>query len=170
MAEDANVEVKKAENSSTTTKKRTTTRKKTVKKSEKKQVVFVKSKRKRAVARASSKDGTGRIRVNGFNIGTIEPKEFRFMMLEPTRVSRSIQDLARHMDMDINVYGGGQSSQAQAIRGVIAKSIVEMSKSEAVKSEFMRYDRSMLIDDVRRVEPKKFKGPKARARVQKSYR
>jgi ribosomal protein S9 len=34
----------------------------------------------------------------------------------------------------------------------------------------MHYDRFMIVDDSRRVEPKKFKGPKARARFQKSYR
>ena len=39
-----------------------------------------------------------------------------------------------------------------------------------IRMECMRYDRIMLVDDPRRVEPKKFKGPKARARFQKSYR
>ena len=34
----------------------------------------------------------------------------------------------------------------------------------------MQYDRSLLVADPRRCEPKKYGGPGARARVQKSYR
>lgn len=131
---------------------------------------FVKSKRKSAVARASAKAGTGKIRLNGFDINMFEPLELRRMMLEPIYVSKAANDQARHMDIKISVHGGGQSSQAQAVRGAIAKSIVTASKSDAIKREYLHYDRFMLIDDVRRVEPKKFKGPKARARFQKSYR
>jgi ribosomal protein S9 len=135
-----------------------------------KKVIFVKSKRKRAVARASAKGGTGKIRLNGFDINIYEPIQLKRLMLEPVYVSGSTQENARKMDIRVNVYGGGNSAQAQAVRGAIAKSIVGFSESEAIKAEYLRYDRYMLIDDVRRVEPKKFKGPKARARFQKSYR
>jgi small subunit ribosomal protein S9 len=131
---------------------------------------FVKSKRKRAIARASARSGAGKIRLNSFDINTFEPLELRRLMLEPLYVSNATYEQAKHMDININVHGGGQSSQAQAVRGAIAKSIVAASGSEAIKKEFMVYDRFMLIDDARRVEPKKFKGPKARARFQKSYR
>lgn len=134
------------------------------------QPVLVKSKRKSAVARASSKKGTGKIRINGFDIATYEPMELRHVMLEPINVSGLTRETARAIDININVRGGGQSSQAQAVRGAIAKSITGSSNSDVVRKEYMRYDRSMLIDDTRRVEPKKFKGPKARARFQKSYR
>ncbi len=37
----------------------------------------MKSKRKSAIARASSKRGTGKIRVNGFDINVYEPIELR---------------------------------------------------------------------------------------------
>lgn len=132
--------------------------------------IFVKSKRKRAVARASAKVGKGRIRLNGFDINVFEPIQLRRLMLEPVYVSKATQEYARGMDVDINVYGGGMSSQAQAVRGVIAKAIAAYSSNGAIRSEYLRYDRFMIIDDARRVEPKKFKGPKARARFQKSYR
>ncbi|MBI5046887.1 30S ribosomal protein S9, partial [Candidatus Micrarchaeota archaeon] len=36
--------------------------------------------------------------------------------------------------------------------------------------KFLSIDKSLLIEDTRRVESKKFHGPKARARFQKSYR
>lgn len=132
--------------------------------------VLVKSKRKSAVARASSKTGTGKIRLNSFDINTYEPIELRRLMLEPINVSASTHEWAKKLDISISVYGGGQSGQAQAVRCAIAKSIYMSSGSDAIKREYLSYDRFMLIDDARRVEPKKFKGPKARARFQKSYR
>ncbi len=132
----------------------------------------VKSKRKNAVARASWRSGNGRIRINGFDINVIEPIELRKLMLEPIGVSERTSRQMSRIEIKVNVYGGGPSSQAQAVRGVIAKSIVDSSGEESVqmRREYMLHDRSMVVDDARRVEPKKFKGPKARARFQKSYR
>lgn len=73
--------------------------------------------------------------------------------------------------------GGGHTSQVYAIRQAIAKAIVsyyakfvdEQSKNE-LKRAYLAYDRSLLVADPRRSEPKKFGGPGARARYQKSYR
>lgn len=45
----------------------------------------------------------------------------------------------------------------------------EASKKE-IKDTLIQYDRSLLVADPRRCEPKKFGGPGARARYQKSYR
>ncbi|MGI0100368.1 MAG: 30S ribosomal protein S9 [Candidatus Micrarchaeaceae archaeon] len=169
MAEDTDVKTEEAPAPEQAAKRRATAKKKASKKQDR-QIVFVKSKRKRAIARASAKSGSGRIRINGYDINMFEPLELRRLMLEPVHVSSSTHEAARRMDIDINVYGGGQSSQAQAVRGAIAKSISESSDGDSVKKEYMAFDRFMLIDDTRRVEPKKFKGPKARARFQKSYR
>jgi len=77
----------------------------------------------------------------------------------------------------VRVKGGGYTSQIYAVRQAIAKSIVayyqkyvdEASKKE-IKDILMSYDRSLLVADPRRCEPKKFGGPSARARYQKSYR
>lgn len=149
-------------------KRRVAARRKTAKRTEK--VVFVKSKRKRAVARASVKKGTGLIRVNSFDISIYEPIELRRIMLEPLNISKITQELAKRINIDVNVYGGGNSAQAQAVRGAIAKGIAGFADTDTVRKEYMRYDRSLLVDDPRNVEPKKFKGPKARARFQKSYR
>ncbi len=131
---------------------------------------FVKSKRKQAVARASSSTGKGIITVNKFEMGTIMPIEYRAMMMEPVNFSDTTRGIASKMDIKVTVQGGGASAQAQAVRSSIAKSIVEFSGSESLKKDYMHYDRFMIVDDSRRVEPKKFKGPKARARFQKSYR
>jgi len=75
------------------------------------------------------------------------------------------------------VKGGGHTSQVYAIRQAIAKAIVsyyakfvdEQSKNE-LKKVYLAYDRSLLVADPRQSEPKKFGGPGARARYQKSYR
>ena len=134
-------------------------------------IVFVKSKRKRSIARASAQAGTGKIRLNGFDINVYEPLQLRRLMLESLTISKTTHDVAKHIDIKISVHGGGNSSSAQAVRGAIAKCIVgSAGTNEAVKREIIQYDRFMLIDDARRIEPKKFKGPKARARFQKSYR
>lgn len=45
----------------------------------------------------------------------------------------------------------------------------EASKKE-IKDVLTQYDRTLLVADPRRCEPKKFGGPGPRARYQKSYR
>lgn len=154
-----------------TTKK--TTRKRTIRRRTSKKAaksVFVKSKRKTSVARAYVSAGTGRITVNSFSLDTLEPKELREEILEPMRTFPAVNEIAKSVDVKVSVHGGGQSSQAQAVRGAITKGLIGYSGDDALRRELLNYDRSMLVDDPRRVEPKKFKGPKARARFQKSYR
>jgi len=77
----------------------------------------------------------------------------------------------------VRVRGGGYVSQIYAIRQAIAKGIVayyqkfvdEASKKE-VQDILKAYDRSLIVADPRRCEPKKFGGRSARSRFQKSYR
>lgn len=86
-------------------------------------------------------------------------------------------DKFANVDIRVRVTGGGQTSQVYAIRQAIAKAIVayyqkfvdEQSKNE-LKKALIAYDRTLLVADPRRSEPKKFGGPGARARYQKSYR
>jgi small subunit ribosomal protein S16e len=81
------------------------------------------------------------------------------------------------VDIRVRVKGGGTTSQIYAIRQAIAKGIVayyqkfvdEASKRQ-LKETLVQYDRTLLVADPRRCEPKKFGGPGARARYQKSYR
>ena len=51
-----------------------------------------------------------------------------------------------------------------------AFSDVDEQQKKELKDAFVSYDRSLLVADPRRTEPKKFGGPSARARYQKSYR
>ncbi len=144
--------------------------KKPSKRAAKPQVVFAKSKRKESVARASGRKGSGSIRINSKLISVYEPKELRAIMLRPVYVSDMTKELAHKIDISVNVSGGGVSSRAQAVSGAIARVIMGFSNGDTVKKEYLRFDRSLVIDDPRRVEPKKFRGPKARARTQTSYR
>lgn len=51
-----------------------------------------------------------------------------------------------------------------------SKLVVDESSKQEIRSILIDYDRSLLVADPRRCEPKKFGGPGARARYQKSYR
>merc|ERR1712212_752895 len=87
------------------------------------------------------------------------------------------QETFLQVTIRVRVKGGGHTSQVYAIRQAISKSLVayyqkyvdEASKKE-IKNILINYDRSLLVADPRRCEPKKFGGPGARARYQKSYR
>lgn len=82
-----------------------------------------------------------------------------------------------NVDIRIRVSGGGYTSQIYAIRQAISKALVsytqkfvdERTKQE-LKNTLHSFDRALLATDPRRREPKKFGGPSARARYQKSYR
>jgi small subunit ribosomal protein S9 len=128
------------------------------------------ARRKMAIARARLIPGSERITLNKFDINTVKPKEFREMILEPVNISSITKEIASGSDISINVHGGGSSGQAQAARSALAKVIAKAAASDVVKKIYIDYDRNLLVDDIRQVEPKKYKGPKARARFQKSYR
>jgi small subunit ribosomal protein S16e len=115
------------------------------------------------------------VKVNGSPIHLVEPEILRFKVYEPILILG--EDRFRDLDIRVRVNGGGHTSQIYAIRQAIAKAIVayyqkfvdEASKRE-VRDLLVAYDRSLLVADPRRCEPKKFGGPGARARYQKSYR
>jgi small subunit ribosomal protein S9 len=133
-------------------------------------IVVARGKRKRAIARASLRPGTGRVFINKIDINFVKPREIRELIMEPITITNLAKDIAMNSDININVRGGGTSGQAQAARTAIANAILKASPSEALRKAYIDYDRTLIVDDYRRVEPKKFKGPKARARFQKSYR
>ncbi|MDE1856150.1 MAG: 30S ribosomal protein S9 [Candidatus Micrarchaeota archaeon] len=136
----------------------------------KQKTIVVKARRKSAIARARITKGNGRITINNINANLFKPRVVRELILEPVNFSPLTKEVAGSSDIKINVRGGGASGQAQASRSAIAKAISAASTSDVIKNAYMKYDRTMLVDDVRQVEPKKFLGTKARARFQKSYR
>ena len=130
-------------------------------------VVVTSGKRKTAVARATAKLGKGRIRINKIPVEIIQPEMVRLKILEPIMIAK---DLANQVDIDVKVEGGGIMGQAEAARTAIARALLEISNDPELKRAFLEYDRTFLVNDVRRKEPKKQGGRGARKRRQTSYR
>ena len=129
-------------------------------------VMVARGKRKRAIARASIAAGTGKISYNGVNAYKLDNSFVQQIIMEPIDIAGGISGY----DLKVWAQGGGTMGQAQAARTAIAKALVAFSPDASLKKRFSDNDRSLLVEDPRRVEPKKFKGPKARARFTKSYR
>jgi small subunit ribosomal protein S9 len=131
-------------------------------------VLLTSGKRKTAVARAIVRSGKGRIRVNNVPLEVLEPKLARDKIMEP--LLQAGDSVWKQLDIDIRVSGGGFMGQAQAARTALARGLLRWTKSAHLQTLFTEYDRTLLAGDPRRREPKKFGGPGARARDQKSYR
>lgn len=133
-----------------------------------KKVLVVSGKRKTAIAKAIVRPGMGRIRINNIPLEIYEPEVARLKILEP--LIEAGEEVWKGLDISVKVKGGGFMGQAEAARMAIARALVKWTKSAALKSAFLKLDRTLIAGDPRRKEPKKFGGPGARARDQKSYR
>ena len=129
--------------------------------------VHASGKRKRAVARATITPGKGIVRINSLSLEHYQPELTRIKIQEPLILAN---DLAKKININIVVNGGGSQAQAEASRLAIARGLVEYSKSKELKKTFLDYDRNLLVADTRNKEPCKPNDSKARAKRQKSYR
>jgi small subunit ribosomal protein S16e len=101
--------------------------------------------------------------VNGKPLNLVQPEILRFKVYEPLLIV-GLEKFA-NVDIRVRVTGGGHTSQIYAIRQAISKSIVayyqkfvdEHSKN-LLKQSLVQYDRTLLVADNRRCEPKKFGG------------
>jgi len=126
--------------------------------------------RKEAIARASLTEGKGRLTVNKLALDSWSHPLLKQVVREPLVFAEEVGIDPLSFDIAVTVHGGGVAAQAQAIRTAIARALVTRTNSKELKQKMLSFDRSFLVEDPRRVEPKKFKGPKARARFTKSYR
>jgi small subunit ribosomal protein S9 len=136
-------------------------------KAEKKRILLVTGKRKTAIARAIVRAGSGTVIVNGIPLQTFAPEIARIKITEPLVLSG---ERWKSLDFNVKVTGGGFMGQAEAARMAVAKGLVTWTRSAELRRTMTNYDRTMLAGDPRRKEPKKFGGPGARRREQKSYR
>ncbi len=128
--------------------------------------IHVSGTRKSAVARATLTPGAGIVRVNSRLINFYEPAMSRLKIQEPLIIAG---DKAKNINISIDVQGGGISSQAEAVRLVVARALAQYDKT--LQKAFLDYDRVLLVADVRRKETHKPNcHGKARAKRQKSYR
>jgi small subunit ribosomal protein S9 len=130
-------------------------------------VVVSTGKRKTSLAKATIKNGRGRIRINGRPIEIHQPEVAKMRIMEPLIL---FGEGWKKYDIRVRVRGGGVMSQADAVRMSIATGLFRMSQDYEARSRMLEHDRTMLVGDPRRTEPKKFGGPSARSRYQKSYR
>ncbi len=114
--------------------------------------IIITGKRKKAVARAVLREGTGKIRINSAPLSLMEPRYKRMRIEEPLLLAG---DAAGKVDIDVTVHGGGVWGQADAIRTAIATALVEHAKDNDLRSLYHEYDRFLLKSDSRRTEPHK---------------
>jgi len=128
--------------------------------------IVTSGKRKTAVARASLSPGAGVVRINHALLQTIRPEFHQLKMREPLIIAKEV---ANHVNINVEVRGGGQNSQSEAVRLAIAKALAQFDKK--LHKEFLSYDRQLLVADVRQKETHKPNcHGKARAKRQTSYR
>ncbi len=114
------------------------------------------------------------MKVNGSPISLVQPEILRFKVYEAILIAG--EDRFQDIDIRVRVKGGGHTSQVYAIRQAIAKALVayyakyvDASSALELKKMYVAYDKTLMIADPRRMEPKKFGGQGARARRQKRF-
>ena len=125
---------------------------KTEKRKKKAKSIVAVGKRKKSIARASIREGKGVIRINSVPLDLIEPR-YKQMRIKEALILAG--DLAKNVDISVNVSGGGVWGQADASRTAIANALVQYTKNNELKQMYIDYDRSLLISDARRTEPHK---------------
>lgn len=127
------------------------------------EVIHKIGRRKTAVARVYVSEGNGNI--------TINKKEFTQYFPTPTlqyKVQQplSLTDNVENFDIKVNVYGGGVTGQAEAIRLAISRALCEVDAENRLTLK----PEGLLTRDPRMVERKKFGQKKARKKFQFSKR
>ena len=127
------------------------------------EVIHKIGRRKTAVARVYVSEGKGDI--------TINKKEFKQYFPTPTLQYKVQQPLSltenvENFDIKVNVYGGGVTGQAEAIRLAISRALCEVDAENRLTLK----PEGLLTRDPRMVERKKFGQKKARKKFQFSKR
>lgn len=137
--------------------------------------------RKTSRATATISKGNGKVRINNIPAEVMEPEVAREVVLVPIHI---IGEIRNRVDLSVKVHGGGFMGQAFASAVAISRALTgegkggrdpkdhPLSKSirEEIRRKITEYDRHFLAGDPRQTESKKFGGPSARRRKQKSYR
>ncbi|OUT99119.1 MAG: 30S ribosomal protein S9 [Betaproteobacteria bacterium TMED41] len=119
--------------------------------------------RKSSVARVFVKKGTGKIIVNGKKLDDYFPRETGKMIVCQPLV---LTDNLTNFDIKVNVFGGGESGQAGAVRHGLTRALIEYD--DTLKPSLSKA--GLVTRDAREVERKKVGLHKARKRKQFSKR
>ena len=137
--------------------------------------------RKSSRAIATIAKGSGKVRINNTPAELIAPDVAKELVLTPLTL---VSELRNRVDIDVQVHGGGFMGQAFASAVAISRALTGQEKGgkdprehpftksvrEEIRRKITEYDRHLLSGDSRQTESKKFGGPGARRRKQKSYR
>jgi len=137
--------------------------------------------RKTASAHAYITKGEGKVRINNVPAEIIQEESAREIILVPLELSG---DLRSKVDISVRVRGGGFIGQSYAAATAITRALIGWTKNKkepkehpftkSVRNDLRKkideFDKYLISGDARRKEPKKFGGPGARRRKQKSYR
>jgi|TARA_B100001540_G_scaffold309403_1_gene325522 small subunit ribosomal protein S9 len=138
--------------------------------------------RKTASAHVYITKGVGKVRINNIPVEMLEPEIAREVVLMPLEIIG--EELRDKVNISVRVKGGGFMGQAYAVSTAMSRALIGLTKSkkepkdhpfnkskrEDLRKRIGEFDQYLISGDARRKEPKKFGGPGARRRKQKSYR
>ncbi|NCT14500.1 MAG: 30S ribosomal protein S9 [Flavobacteriales bacterium CG18_big_fil_WC_8_21_14_2_50_32_9] len=127
------------------------------------EVINATGRRKTAVARVYLTKGKGNVTVNKKDYKVFFPTTVLQGKIQQAFVATDTKDT---FDVKVNVFGGGITGQAEAVRHAISRALV---KSDETNRALLKVD-SLLTRDPRMVERKKPGQPKARKQFQFSKR
>ena len=130
--------------------------------------IITSGKRKTAVARAILTNGSGKVSLNKQNYENLQLFD-RLKIEEPLKIAKELLGEIK-FDVNIKIKSGGEKSQIEAARLALARAIIQFTKSKELREAYLKYDRNLLVADVRQKEAYKPGDSKARAKRQTSYR
>ena len=138
--------------------------------------------RKTSSAHVYITKGVGKVRINNIPVEMLEPEIAREVVLMPLEIIG--EELRDKVNISVRVKGGGFMGQAYAVSTAMSRALIGLTKSKKepkdhplnkstrqdLRKRIGDFDKYLISGDSRRKEPKKFGGPSARRRKQKSYR
>lgn len=127
------------------------------------EVIHKIGRRKTAVARVYLADGNGKITINKKDLAAYFPTAtLQYKVNQPLALTNN----DGNFDITVNVFGGGITGQAEAIRLALSRAMCEID----VEHRLILKPEGLLTRDPRMVERKKFGQKKARKKFQFSKR
>ncbi|ASO05682.1 small subunit ribosomal protein S9 [Arenibacter algicola] len=119
--------------------------------------------RKTAVARVYVTEGNGNITINKRDLSNYFPTAtLQYKVKQPFTLTNNEENF----DVKVNVYGGGITGQAEAVRLALSRALCELD----AENRLVLKPEGLLTRDPRMVERKKFGQKKARKKFQFSKR
>lgn len=127
------------------------------------EIVHKIGRRKTAVARAYVSSGKGKITINKRELKNyFTTSHLQYKVMQPLALTNN----EKAFDITVNVFGGGVTGQAEAIRLAITRALVAINE----ENKAILKPEGLLTRDPRMVERKKFGQKKARKKFQFSKR